>query len=193
MMRHLDKNQSRLLAIGLLVLSLTIALSLVIVPTILLYQHYDDAIDAQTDALTRYQRVAASSDAVRATLSQVQSKQSRRHFLNNTGSALAASEIQEIAKNSIATSGGKLSSLQVLSPQDEGGYRRIAINIQMTTGLTALRKILFAVESMQPYLLVDNLSMQSLVNASHKSVAGVEPELNVQFDLAGYALIAEGK
>lgn len=192
-MRPLSKNQSRALAIGLLILFLAMGALLLLIPVSMLHSHYDQAIDNQTDYLERYLRLAATRGEIQAILDQLKKKEGRKHFLKNTGAALAASEIQEIAKNLIEANSGKLNSMQVAPFKDDGGYRRITINVQLITSMPALRKILYSVETMQPYLLVDNVSINSQVNALYKGVPGIEPEMTVQFDLSGYAMVADSK
>lgn len=192
-MRALSKNQSRALAVGLLILFLAMVSMVLLVPVIMLHHHYDQAIESQTDYQERYLRLAATRGEIQAALDQIKKKEGRKHFLKNTGAALAASEIQEIAKNMIEANSGKLSSMQVVPFKDDGGYRRITINVQLITSMPALRKILYSVETMQPYLLVDNVSINSAGNYMYKPLPGVEPEMTVQFDLSGYALVADSK
>lgn len=192
-MRALSKNQSRSLAIGLLILFLTIGVLLLFIPINMLHRHYDQSLDSLADYLGRYRHVVATHAEVQSALDQVKQKNGRQHFLRNTGVALAASEIQETAKNLIEANGGKLVSMQVVPFKDDGGYRRITVNIQFISNLPTLRKILYAVETVQPYLLLDNVSIRSQANTFSKGTPVTEPELIAQFDASGYALIVDKK
>jgi len=192
-MRSLSERQSRHLAAGLLISCLVMVALLVYIPVRMLHRHYDGAIANRTDLIARYQHIIATSAEIRTALDHAKKNEGRKHFLRNTGAALAASEIQETAKNLIETNGGKLISMQVVPFKDEGAYRRVTINIQLSSNMTTLRKILYAVETMQPYLLVDNVNVRSLVNALYKNASGMEPEMTVRFDLTGYALMVDGK
>ncbi|BBJ23817.1 type II secretion system protein GspM [Candidatus Nitrotoga sp. AM1P] len=192
-MRALSKNQSRGLAIGLLILFLTIGVLLLFIPINMLHRHYDQSLDSLADYLGRYRHVVATHAEVQSALDQVKQKNGRQHFLRNTGVALAASEIQETAKNLIEANGGKLVSMQVVPFKDDGGYRRVTVNIQFTSNLPTLRKILYAVETVQPYLLLDNVSIRSQANALNKGAPVTEPELIAQFDASGYTLVADKK
>ncbi len=193
MMRSLNKKQSRALAVGLLILSLLICGLLVYLPARMLHSHYDQALESLADYLGRYQRVAATRAEIQAALDQVKKTESRKHFLKNSGAALAASEIQEIAKTLIESNGGRLNSMSVVPQKEEGGYRRVTVNIQLITNMTTLRKILHTVETMQPYLFVDNTSIRAQPNAMYRPIPGVEPEITAQFDLSGYALLGDSK
>jgi general secretion pathway protein M len=192
-MRAFSKNQSRGLAIGLLILFLTIGVLLLFIPINMLHRHYDQSLDSLVDYLGRYRHVVATHAEVQSALDQVKQKNGRQHFLRNTGVALAASEIQETAKNLIEANGGKLVSMQVVPFKDDGGYRRVTVNIQFTSNLPTLRKILYAVETVQPYLLLDNVSIRSQADALNKGAPVTEPELIAQFDASGYTLVADKK
>jgi general secretion pathway protein M len=192
-MRPLTKKQSRGLAVGILVLVVVILGLLVAVPARLLHRHYDQALDSQVEYLGRYQRIVATRGEIQAALDQLKKLDGRKHFLKNTGAALAASEIQELAKNLIESNSGRLISMQVVPQKEEGGYRRVTVNIQFYSNMSVLRKILYTLETAQPYLFVDNVSLRSQLNAYYKPNPGVEPEMIAQFDLSGYALLVNGK
>ena len=192
-MRALSKNQNRGLAIGLLILFLTIGVLLLFVPVNMLHRHYDQSLDSLADYLGRYRHVVASHAEVQSALDQVKKKNGRQHFLRNTGAALAASEIQETAKSLIETNGGKLVSMQIVPFKDDNGYRRVTVNIQFISNMSTLRKILYAIETVQPYLLLDNVSIRSQARTLNKGAPVTEPELIAQFDVSGYALVADRK
>ena len=186
-------NQSRGLAVGLLILFLTIGGGLLFIPVNMLHRYYDQSLDSMADYLGRYRHVVATHAEVQLALDQVKNKNGRQHFLRNTGAALAASEIQETAKSLIEANGGKLVSMQVVPFKDDGGYRRVTVNVQFISNMPTLRKILYAVETVQPYLLLDNVSIRSQANTLNKGIPVTEPELIAQFDVSGYALVADSK
>ncbi len=196
MMKPLDNNQSRYLAIGLLSLCLLFVGLAIYFPVILLHRHYSDAIASRTDYLERYQRIIAAGDKIRAALDLVKKSNGRNHLLKNTGAALAASEIQGIAKTLIETNGGKLISMQITLPKEEGGHQRVTVNMQLFSNIAALRQILYTMETMQPYLLVDNLSIRSQTNTGFRPPGtaiqppgtAIQPDMVVGFDLSGYTL-----
>ncbi|RFC38716.1 MAG: Type II secretion system (T2SS), protein M subtype b [Candidatus Nitrotoga sp. CP45] len=192
-MQALSKNQSRGLAIGLLILFLAIGGLLLFIPVNMLHRYYDQSLDSMADYLGRYRHVIATHAEVQSALDQVKNKNGRQHFLRNTGAALAASEIQETAKSLIEVNGGKLVSMQVVPFKDDGGYRRVTVNVQFISNMSTLRKTLYAVETVQPYLLLDNVSIRSQANTLNKGAPVTEPELIAQFDVSGYALVADSK
>lgn len=189
-MRAISKKESRNLAVGLLVLFLAAAIGLVGAPVYLLNRHYDEKLESMVDRLVRYRQVAATQAEVVRALEQAKKRGGRQHFLMNTRPALAASEIQGIAKSLIEAGGGKLVSMQVVPYRDESGYRKITVNVQFGSHLAGLRKILYAMETVRPYLLLDNVSIRSQTRGG-KDASASNPELVAQFDLSGYALIAD--
>jgi hypothetical protein len=58
--------------------------------------------------------------------------------------------------------------------------------------MQAVRKILNAIETSVPYLFIDNLKVTSQVPGNFRPQPGNEPEVFVQLDVTGYALV-EGK
>lgn len=193
MKRTLTKKQSRLLALGILLLLLIVCGLILYVPARMLHVRYDKAQEAQMDLLVRYQRIGATKPEIQAALDSVKKLEGRKHFLKNVGAALAASEIQEIAKGLIETNGGRLNSMQVVPQKDDAGYRKVTVNIQLVCNMTTLRKIIYAVETIQPYLLVDNISIRTQPGGRFGPAPGVEPDVVSQFDLSGFALLADRK
>lgn len=189
MMRPLTPLQSKSLALALLVLVFILAALALAVPVMLAHRHYDATIEQLTDRMERYRRIIAMAPGLKAGLEQVKAHDGRKFYLKNATPALAAAEIQEIAKTVIDAQSGKLTSIQILPHKDEGGYRQIAVNLQFSGSIASIQKILYALETRQPYLFVGNLSIRSRMMGNYRTAPGVEPEYFVQFDLIGYALI----
>jgi len=180
--------QSRSLAIGLLVAAVALALGVLLLPVVMLHQHYSDAIESLTDRLERYRRVAAQAPEYRATLEAMREKNGRSFFLKNKAPNLAGAELQELVRGAIEGNGGRITTSQNQAPKDEGRFRQITVNVQFFATTPNLQKILNAVESQQPYLVVENITIRPL-NAfrGFKPNPGQEPEINVQLDVAAFA------
>ena len=73
-MRALSKKQSRGLAMGLLILFLTIGVLLLLIPINMLHRHYDQSLDSLADYLGRYRHVVATHAEVQSALDQVKKK-----------------------------------------------------------------------------------------------------------------------
>ena len=193
MMRPLTPLQSKSLALALLALVFVLAALALAVPAMLVHRHYDAAIEQLTDRMERYYRIIAMTPGLKAGLEQVKARDGRKFYLKNAAPALAAAEIQESAKTVIEAQRGKLTSIQIIPHKDDGGYRQIAVNLQFSGSIASIQKILYELETRQPYLFVDNLSIRSRLMSNYRAAPGVEPEYFVQFDLIGYTLIPGAK
>jgi hypothetical protein len=188
LLAHLSAARQRAVAAALLVAAIAVALAVGLGPVVLLHRHYDRAIANTSDLLARYQRVAAQSPELRKALDAMQQRDGRRFFLRNTATNLAGAELQELVKAAIENNGGRITTSQNTSPREDGRFREIGVNVQFFATTPALQKILLAIETHQPYLIVENLTARPL-NAfrGFKPAAGQEPELNVQLDVGAWA------
>lgn len=184
----LNPAQSRRAAVGLL-LAVTVAIILAVaLPVWLLHRHYDSALAGNLGKLERYDRIAATRAEVAKQLEAMRSKETRKFFLRSGAPALSAAEAQETIRTLVEGSGGRLITMQAPTSKEEGRYRQITLNVQLTANVFALRKILHAIENNIPYLFVDNLTVRSQVPGNFRPQPGAEPEMFVQFDVTGYAL-----
>jgi general secretion pathway protein M len=188
-LRALSPEQSRRLAIGILAGVVVAMLAAIAIPVWMAHRHYDTALADMTNRLERYRRIAATRPEVVRNLEAVRAKESRRFFLRAGGAALSAAEAQEAVRSIIEANGARLITMQVPAARDEGRYRQVIVNVQLTATIQALRKILHRVEgSATPILFIDNLMVRSQVPATFKPGPGAEPEMFVQFDIYGYSV-----
>ena len=186
---RLAPPQARALALGLLVVALVLVLGLLLAPVLLLHKHYDDAIETWSTRLGTNPRVAAQAPALRSALEAMRSKDGRRFYLRNTAPNLAGAELQELVKAAIEGQGGRITTSQSPAPRDDAGFRQIVANVQFFATTPNLQRILLALETREPYLVVDNITIRP-TNAfrGFKPAAGQEPEVNVQLDVSAWAM-----
>jgi general secretion pathway protein M len=184
----LKPGPSRALAIALLVLAVVLGFALLIVPWVMFHRHYDVAIDSMSDRLERYRRVAAQGPEYRKALDALKAKDGRRFFLKNTAPNLAGAELQDMVKAAIENNAGRLTTISITSPRDDGRFRVIGVNLQLFATTANLQKILYAIETQQPYLVVENVRVSPLNGfRGFKPAPGSEPEVNVLLDVVGFA------
>ena len=184
-----DPARTRQVAIGLFVTAIVVVSAAVAIPVWLLHRHYDAALAENLDKLQRYRRIAATRPTVARELEAMSSRNPRKFFLRSGPPALSAAEAQESIRSLVESSGGRLITMGAPGSKEEGRYRQVTVNVQLTANIFALRKILDAIESNAPYLFVDNLTIRTQVPASFRPAPGAEPEMFVQFDVAGYAIV----
>jgi len=190
----LSPARSRALAVALLVAAVMAVLAIVLVPLLLLHRHYDTAIDGLTSRLSTYRRVAAQAPALRTALDTLRAKDGRRFYLKNTAPNLAGAELNEIVRAAIENNGGRITTTQNIAPRDDGRFKQIGVNMQFFASTATLQKVLAALESGPPYLVVENVTMRP-VNAfrGFKPAPGQEPEIIVQLDVAAWAFAEPAK
>jgi hypothetical protein len=161
----------------------------VAIPVWLRHRHYDVALAENLDKLDRLRRIAATRPEVARQLEAMRAKDSRKFFLRSGAAAFSAAEAQEALRAIVEANGGRLITMQAPSSRDEGRYRQVTVNVQLTANIFALRKIIAAIEANTPFLFVDNMMIRSQVPANHKPAPGQEPDMFVTLDVTGYALV----
>jgi general secretion pathway protein M len=184
-----DPKRSRQLALVLLVAAVLAVIAAVAIPVWLAHRHYDVAIAENLDKLDRFQRIAGTRATVARQREAMAARDPRKFYLRGGPPALSAAEAQEAVRSIIESGGGRLITMGAPSSKELGRYRQVTVNVQITANIFALRKILAAVESRTPYLFIDNLLIRTQVPANFRPAPGAEPEMFVQFDVSGYAIV----
>ena len=187
-MTPLTPSQSKAAALAILVLALAIAVGAVALPVWLLNRRYQTAVEDSTGRLERYSKIVGMRDGLQKKAVQVKALEANHHFLKSASPALVAAELQEQARTIIDASGGKLSSIQTLPHKDDGQYRQVSVALQLNAPLSAIKAMLYALETAHPYLFIDNFSIRAPFNVGTRTEFATEPDLIVQFNLTGYAL-----
>jgi hypothetical protein len=185
---RLTPGQARAAALALAVAALAFVVALVLVPTLLLHRRYDVAIEEQTDRLVRYRRVAAQAPELGQALVAVRERDGRRFYLRNTAPNLASAELSEAVKAAVEGNGGRITTSQNVQAKDDEAFKQIGANIQFFATTTNLQKILAALETQLPHVVVASVTLRP-VNAfrGFKPAPGQDPELVVQLDAVAWA------
>lgn len=186
---RMTPQQSRSLAVALLLAVILLVIASIAAPILWLHRHYSQAIDQQLDLLARYSRIGATAPGLTQQLESLKAKGARGFFLKSAAPALAASEVQEIVKGVVEGNGGRIATMQIPEHKDDGGYRKVVVNIQMNAKINATQKIFYTLETQRPYLMLDNVSIRSTVWQAPRAASAPDPEFLVQFDVAAYAVL----
>ena len=185
----MNPSQGRRAAAGLLAAAAFGLLAVIIVPFWLLNWHYDAALTDLGGKLDRYQRIAGSRAAAAQQVEALRALEPRKGFLRSGAPALSAAEAQEALRTIIEANGGRLITMQAPVAKEDGRYRQLTVNVQLTGTIFALRKILHAIETNQPALFVENLQVRSQVPANFKPNPGAEPDVYMQMDVSGFSVL----
>jgi general secretion pathway protein M len=187
-MMELNAQQRRVAAWAILVPIVLLTIAAVALPVWLFNRHYDVAIENATSNLARYSKIIGMRDALQKQAIEVKNLEANHHFLKSASPALAAAELQQLAQGIFDANSAKVNSTSVLPHKDEGAYRQVSVSVQLVAPLSAIKAMLYAIESAHPYLFLDNFSIRAPNMVVSRSESGTESELVVQFDLSGYAL-----
>ena len=189
-MATMNPRHSRNMALLVLAVAVLVIVGPIAFGVWSLNHYYDTQLSAKIDRIDRFQRIASTRAEVVKQLDAMRAKDPRKFFLRSGPSALSAAEAQEAVRTIVESNGGKLITMQAPVTREEGRYRMVSVNVQLTANIFALRKILDTIDASTPFLFVDNLMVRSQVPGSFRPQPGQEPEMFVQFDLYGYSLVA---
>lgn len=196
MMDALSKTQRQLLALIILVLLISLLFTFTAVPLWSLNTHYTDTIGRLEQRLQILQRKTATGDDLRARHAQLkQILSSNRHYIKSATEALAAADLQGIVKRISRSNRAEILSTQTLPTTKELGFNGVTLKVRMRGKLSNMVKIFHALETGQPYLFMDNVSIRSRIQHSRKinyksgknaRTANLIEMLDIEFDLTGY-------
>lgn len=187
-MMQLSPGQKKVAALAILVFVVVLACGAIALPVWLLNQHYGVSLEDATSRLERYSRIVGTRDSLQKQVLEVKALEGQRHFLKSASPALAAAELQEKAQAVFDANSAKVNSIQVLPHKDENLYRQVTVQVQLMAPLTAVKGMLYGLESAHPYLFLENFSIRAPNTQVNRAEPAIEPDLVVQFDLTGYAL-----
>ena len=162
LIESLNNSQRRWLALSLFLLVTLILVMTIIWPIVDQSRQNKQKIESLSMRLQRYKQVAAGKQQVVEKLDSSKARLDKNNqFFKSKSYALASADLQQLVKDAIKQSGGLVTSTQVIPETNEGQFDRVAIRIQLSASITALKEILYKVESSRPILIVDNLRIRS--------------------------------
>lgn len=185
MIESLTQRQQQLLALAILILVLVIFFTVAVAPIWAVNRHYLESIDRLEGRLQVLQRTAATGDGLQAQHTRLKrSLAGNRHYLKSASEALAAADLQGIVKRTAGTMGMEVLSTQILPATREADFTGVGLKVRMRGTLDNLVKVFHALETGQPYLFLDNVSVRTLGRGRRSRATG--QSLDVDFDLIGY-------
>jgi general secretion pathway protein M len=185
MIDSLTGRQRQLLALAILSMVVVIIFALTVAPLWAVNRHYLYTIEVLDGRLEILQRTASAGSGLRSQHEQLKRSLARnRHYLTSTSEALAAADLQRIVKQIAGTKGMEVLSTQILPASEEAEFTRVALKVRMRGVLDNLVEVFHTLETGQPYLFLDNVSVRSTSRRRHSDIAA--QMLDVDFDLIGY-------
>jgi hypothetical protein len=121
---------------------------------------YQDAAEASLERLTKLRGLDAQKPLLEQRLATFRKDIATSElYLRATTPALASAELQGRVKKIVESASGSLVSTQALQDVEEGGARRVSVQLRMTGDINALAETLYGIEAAPPLLFVDNLTV----------------------------------
>jgi len=185
-MISLTQTQGRALAIALLLLTLAVCYLLLIRPPLAAYRASQQEIEQLQERLLRYRAIAAQRTAHEKELEQLKLRQTAQdYFLKSETNALAAAEMQDYVKTIIGESGGELVSMRVFPVAAYGRFSSVSIRVQMTGNIETVLLVFHALESGQPFVVIDEVYVQPQRRRTGRG-GPIEERLDIRFKLSGF-------
>ena len=187
MIARLPRIQRQVLATSLLLLAFFLVVRVVVVPIWNRYLENRAAIAQYEENIARYSRLSSQLTALQSAVKDLsKSDDLAPYVLPEESEPLAAAALQERVKSAVTSSGGTLTSTQVLTAVPEGGLKRVIINVRMAVSTEALQRVLYELESNLPYLMTDEIIILSRGGQRRRQLPVAVDLLDVRFNLSGY-------
>ncbi|HUL11135.1 MAG TPA: type II secretion system protein GspM [Methylococcaceae bacterium] len=179
------------MALALLFGVLAFLYLVVLMPLLEIGGGYADSIQDLEFRLQRFRKVAAEKDHWLARLEEIKQRgKDKEEFVSGNTAALASADLQTMIKKTVTDAGGELISTQVIPERKEQQFTRIAVKVRMTGSTVVLRDVLYALETGNPILFIENLNLRPIrigqMRRPGAKAASVPDNLSVDFDVVGY-------
>jgi general secretion pathway protein M len=181
--------ERRLIAVLLLVILLGAVVAAVFIAAKRAHAEYDATIQSRLEQIARFKRIAATRVQYERLIASVKAKDVAKYFLKTSSPALAAADIQQTAQAVAEANGLHVESVVIVGHKDQDFHRQVTLNLRVRGKLNGVQHALYSLEMAQPYLFIDNVSMQSTVRSNYVPIPSVEPDVMAQFDIYGYAYL----
>ena len=184
---NLSAQGSRILALGLLGLVVSLMAIILFGPVVALHQAQAQKIDDKSRELVTYRRMAAGQAEIERQLSALKRRSAATdYYVTGTTPALASANMQKHLKNIVTRNGAEVISTQISTRNDAENNDLVSLKVHLRADINAAMVILHGLESGRPMLFVDELVI------SARPVRGRTPEdpptvqLDLQFEIDGY-------
>ena len=183
-----------LLSLAAVLLAVLLLVSAVFVPWLERNRQYNEEIAEQSRLVARYQEMLQAMPKLQAELEQVRNDQQLKAFYFSAETrALAGANVQAKIKEIISSSGGSLTSTQLLSRDTGERSQKVGVRVQMRTDTAQLVEVLYQIETAQPLLFIEQVSVRAQArrrvsrrSRRAKKAAVSSPLLTVRLDIFGF-------
>jgi general secretion pathway protein M len=179
----------QLLALGILCLVLVGIYLLLVSPVLDLYNQREATLADRRMLAPRLSAAAAELPELRARLAELQTAATTRKIaLDGASDAIAAANLQSRIEELASSAGVTIGSTEGLAAENRGGYRRIGLRLAITGDYDAIIKLLGAIETTAPPLILSNLQFHGTLRQMGQPPMG-QPQtsrLDAGFEVYGF-------
>jgi hypothetical protein len=184
--------RGRILAAALVLLVAAVLYLALVAPLWNLYGEQASAIDRRQMLLPRLNALAAGAPQLRARLAALRAAaHANTVTLNGTSDAIASAGLENRIDQLASSLGVSIGSTETLPPQEQGAYRRIGLRLTLSGPYEALIKLIAALETAVPPLVIENVQLRSTLITNPfggiKAVHGpTTSTLSAELDIYGF-------
>lgn len=187
-----DQKNAKTTAIMLFVIVALLMYLLVFHWFFLRHSEYAEEIGGLREQLTRFQNVASQRESLQKDLSQIRSAQKDLElFLDDPEFDEAAAEMSGSIGGMVRSQASdtcQIVSRQPVRPRVQERFQKVTVNVRMRCDAQDFLKILYAMETGTPLMLVDDLNIIRPRTRRRSRGAKVTPQgaLDIRFNVSGY-------
>ncbi|HLZ67815.1 MAG TPA: type II secretion system protein GspM [Aliidongia sp.] len=151
-------RQGRILAIGLVLLAAILVWLVVAAPLMDLYESEGAKLAQRMALADRMAGLAAELPALQTRAATVPANNGDATFEGATD-ALAGATLQSQLQSLANSTGATLSSMETLTAEQSGPYRRIGVKLSINAPMPVLAQLIAQVEQAHPPMLIDDLQI----------------------------------
>ena len=187
-----EQGSGKLTAILLFVIVLIMVYLLCFHWFIQRHREYSEEIAGLSEQLGRFERIAAQREEYQGLLDALQNRRSDESlFLEGDDFNEAAAGMSEQLNQMIRTQTEdtcQIVSRQPVRPRVEERFQRVTVNARMRCGIEDLTKIIYALETGVPMILVEELTVIKPRARRSRNSQTTQPVtlLDIRFNMSGY-------
>lgn len=189
-----DPQQSRPLAIGLLVVAAVLVYFLFFHWFVMRHVQLGGEIDRLEDRIARYKGTVELAGPMRERLNELRASQmDSALFLDGEDANIATAELIRMLRDWVERSAGdaELCNITNTSPRrysDPERFRSVRVNVRMQCPLDDFMRILYEMETGVPLVFVDNMMINQRLTPDQRGRRGSTPygQLDIRFEMYGY-------
>jgi general secretion pathway protein M len=183
---------SRIAALALLATICLAFYQLFVAPVLTGYSEVGRRIDNSQALLGRYRELSTEGRELSAHLQAARDAVADSiTYLEGTSHTLAGAELQNMMRNLLERAGGELWSSQLLPASSNQGrasaITRVGLRVQARVGVGHLQDLLYSVETAQPSIFIDKIT----ITAGRSDERDVEANLTVEVTVEVYGFRGE--